>query len=76
MIKNCSRECKKNRTPISTQKYKYEGVMDEYVLDLTLKILNQKKGMITTENNDVFGNFVVKLCVMKTRKLFIINNYL
>ena len=35
--------------------------MEKSLLDITIKIRNQKKGMTTTKVNDFVGNVVVKL---------------
>ena len=61
MIKNCSKEYKQKRIPISTQKYKDGGVMEKFLLDLTIKVINQEKVMTTTEVQYVVGSFAVKL---------------
>ena len=47
--------------PISTQKYKDGGVMEEFVLYITIKIRTQEKEMIKTEVQYVVRSFVVKL---------------
>ena len=51
----------KNRVPISTQKYNGVGVIEKSALDITVNIINYKKGMTTTEVKDIDGTFVVKL---------------
>ena len=70
MIKNLSREYDKLRIPISTQKYKDGGVMEESVFYITLNIRIQKKGMTTTQVNNFVGSFVVKLRGLKTENHF------
>ena len=35
--------------------------MDKSVLDITVRVINQKKGITTTELNYIDGNFVVNL---------------
>ena len=44
--------------------------MDKYVLDVTIKIINQKRVITTTEVKDVVGLFVVKLRGLKTNIIF------
>ena len=70
LIKNFSREFTKKRIPLSTQKYKDGGVMEESVFDSTLKIRSQKIEMTTTEITDVAGTFFVKLSGLKTDNHF------
>ena len=76
LIKKLSREYKQNIIPISTQKYKYGGVMEKYVLDLTTKTINKRKGMTKTEVNDVVENFVAKLRGLNIGNNCFIQNYL
>ena len=61
MIKNCSREYKQKRISVSTNKYKDGGIMEKLLLDITIKIRNQKKEIKNTEVKDVVGTFVIKL---------------
>ena len=61
MIKNCSREYKQKRISVSTHKYKDGGIMEKLLLDITIKIRNQKKEIKNTEVKDVVGTFVIKL---------------
>ena len=44
--------------------------MDKSLLDLTVKIRSEKKGMKTAEFKDVVGTFVVKLCGLNIRNNF------
>ena len=44
--------------------------MEKSVSDITIKIRNQNKGMTTTEVNDVYGTFFVKLCDLNIEKIF------
>ena len=44
--------------------------MEKYVFDITIKIINHKKGMTTTEVNDVVGTFLIKLLGQNTKKHF------
>ena len=59
LIKICSREYKQKIMPISTHKYKGGKVMEKLVLDITIKIQNQKKRIITTKVKDFVRTFVV-----------------
>ena len=67
MIENCSREYKKKIIHISTQKYIDGGVMEKYVLDITIKIRNNKQLLTTTEVNVVVVTSVVNLCDLKAK---------
>ena len=44
--------------------------MDKYVLDITIKIINKKRVIKTTEVKDVVGTFFVKLLGLKTNIIF------
>ena len=45
--------------------------MEILVFNITVKIINQKKGMKTTEVNDIDRNFVVKLRGMNNEDNFL-----
>ena len=60
-IKNCSKEYKHKRIPISTQRYKDGGAMEKSVLDITDSLRHQKQGLTTSDVRDIEGIFVVKL---------------
>ena len=76
LIKNCFQEYKQKRISISTQKYRNGWVMEKYVLDLKIKMRNQKKIIMTTEVKDVVGGFVVELRGLNIKKISFIHNYL
>ena len=76
LIKNCSKEYKHKRIPVSTQRYQDGGGMEKSVLDVTYSIRNQKLGLTTSESIDVQGMFVVKLRAQNTECHFLIHNYL
>ena len=69
LIKNCSREYKKKRVPISTQKYYHVSNVEESVFDHILKIKSEKV-MTTTHVNDFVGTFVMKLRVVEGENHF------
>ena len=50
--------------------------MEKYVFDITIKIINHKKGMTTTEVNDVVGTFFYKVTWSEYKETFLINNHL
>ena len=50
--------------------------MEKYVLDLKIKMRNQKKIIMTTEVKDVVGGFVVDLRGLNIKKISFIHNYL
>ena len=56
---------------ISTHKYKNGVIVSKSVLDLTIDMGNQKKGMTTAEVKDVVGKFVSKLHSLKNRFIYI-----
>ena len=76
MIRNCSKEYKWKRIPISAQKYKDGGVMDKSVVDLTFWMRNIKKGMKTTEVKDTDENFNVKFRCLNIDNNIFIHSYL
>ena len=76
MIKNVSREYTQKIIPISTQKYKDGGVVKKSVLDLTVKMISQKKVMSTTEVRYIDVTFFVKLCVLNIENDFFTRSYL
>ena len=50
--------------------------MEKSVLDITVKMINHKKGITKTEVKDIDGTFVVKLHGLNIRNVFLIHNYL
>ena len=64
-IKNCSKEYKHKRIPVSTHRYKDGWGMEKSVLDTTESLRHQKLGLTTSESRDVQGICVVKLCAQK-----------
>ena len=50
--------------------------MDKYVLDIKIKIIDQGKGITTTEVKDVVGTFFVKLRGLKKNMIIKMNNSL
>ena len=66
LIKNCSKEYKHKRIPVSTQRYKDGGVVEKSVLDMTDSLRHQKLGLTTSESRDVQGILVVNLGAQKT----------
>ena len=71
LIKNCSKEYKHKRIPVSTQRYQDGGGMEKSVLYLTDSLRHQKLGLTTSESRDVQGIFVVKLSSHKTDSHFL-----
>ena len=53
-----------------SQQYIYGGVMEKYVLYITIEIIYQDKGMTTAEVKDFVVTFVVKLCGQKIKMSF------
>ena len=53
LIKNCSKEYKHKRIPISTQRYKYGGAMDKSVLYITDNLRHQKQVLTASDVRDV-----------------------
>ena len=51
--------------PISTQRYKYGGVMEKSVLDIIDSLRYQKQGLTTSDVSNIKGTFVVKLHGLK-----------
>ena len=76
LIKNCSKEYKHKRIPVSTQRYKDVGGMEKSVLDTEDSLIQQKLGLTTSEYRDVQGIFDVKLRAHKVDSHFFIHNYL
>ena len=70
LIKNCSKDYKHKRIPVSTQRYKDGGGMEKSVLDITDSLRHQKIGFTTSDSRDVEGTFVVKLCDQKVDSHF------
>ena len=58
LIRNCPKEYKQKMIPISTHKYKDEGVMDKSVLGITINMRNQKKGITIIEVKNIDGTFL------------------
>ena len=50
---------------LSTQKYNDGDIMEKSLLDLMINIINQKKGMKTTEFKDFGRTLFVRLCGLK-----------
>ena len=71
LIKNCSKEYKHKRIPVSTQRYQDGGGREKHVLDLKDSLRHQKLGLTTSESRDVQGIFVVKLRAQKTDSRFL-----
>ena len=61
LIKNCSKEYKHKRIPISTQRYKDVWAMEKSVMDITDSLRNQKQVLTTSDVRDIEIIFVVKL---------------
>ena len=57
-IRNCSKEYKHKRIPISTQRYKYGGAMEKSLLDNTDSLRHQKQGLTTSDVRDIEGFFL------------------
>ena len=70
LIKNCSKEYKHRRIPVSTQRYQDGGGIKKLVLDLTDSLRHQKLGLNTSESRYFQGIFVVKLYAHKTDSHF------
>ena len=65
LIKNCSKEYKHKRIPISTHRYKDGWAMDKSVLVITDSLRHHKQGFTTSDVRDIEGTFVVKLHAQK-----------
>ena len=71
LIKNCSKEYKHKRIPISTQRYNNGGDIEKSVLDITDRLRHQKQGLTTSDVRDVEGTFFVKLRAQKIDSHFL-----
>ena len=60
-IRNCSKEYKHKRIPISTQKYTDGGAVGKSVLDIIDSVRHQKQGLTTSYVRDIEGTFLLKL---------------
>ena len=60
-IINYSRLYKHKRITISTRVYKYVGVVEKSVLDITYSVIHQKQRLTTSDVSDIEGTFVAKL---------------
>ena len=75
MIRNCSKEYKHQRIPISTQRYKDVGVMDKPVSDITDSLRHQTHKLTTSDVSDIDGISVVELRGLNIGNHFLIKNY-
>ena len=75
-IKNCSKEYKHKRIPISTHRYKDGVDMEKSVLDITDSLRHQTQGFTTSDVRDIEVTSVVKLCAQNIEIHFSIHNYL
>ena len=75
-IRKNSKEYKHKRVPISIQRHKDGGVMEQSVLDTTDTVRHQKQGLTTSYVRYIEGTFVVKLRGQKLDNHFSVHNYL
>ena len=71
LIKNCSKEYKHKRIPVSTQIYQDGGGTEKSVLDLKDSLRHQKLGLTKSDPRDVQGIFIVKLHAQKSNNNFL-----